>query len=175
MFSQKQKLNNWNRVEDRRLKVKNPQHSCWGTNTFAFKRHKMTNPQDHNSEVSSKQKFPKRRQNAEEERKRQEQTRHKVNGEKGDQLEAALSFFFFTLGIKLHQRAESQLIPYSKKTVGPTNPYIINNLCAFAKGALTQFRVKTNVAKYRRNKKDANAETNCNCTWNTGSLGLTFS
>ena len=75
----------------------------------------MTNPQDHNSEVSSKQKFPKRRQNAEEERKRQEQTRHKVNGEKGDQLEAALSFFFFTLGIKLHQRAESQQLCDSRR------------------------------------------------------------
>ena len=38
---------------------------------------------------------------------------------KEDQLEAALSFFLIARGIKLHQQAESQLIPNIIKTVDP--------------------------------------------------------
>ena len=34
--------------------------------------------------------------------------REEGNGKEKDQLEAAFSFFFFTQGIRLHQRAESQ-------------------------------------------------------------------
>ena len=47
--------------------------------------------------------------------------RREGNGEKKDQLEAALSFFFFPQGIRLHQHAESQLIPsYIKPLIQTT-------------------------------------------------------
>ena len=49
--------------------------------------------------------------------------RREGNGEKKDQLEAALSFFFIPQGIRLHQHAESQLIPSYIKTVDPNIPF----------------------------------------------------
>ena len=87
---------------------------------FAFKQpRKTTTLQNPNSEVSSPLEVSSTRRYAREERKQhraQTQSAKRRKQEEADRLEAAFSFFLITLGIKLHQRAESQLIPYFNKT-----------------------------------------------------------
>ena len=61
----------------------------------------------------------------------------KGNGEKKDHLEAALSFFFLPQGIRLHQHAESQLIPsYIKPLIQTTRSAIPCSCVVNRKGGL---------------------------------------